>query len=133
MVTLLRKPSDFIYDENGHWADIYNYLKLKGFDVYSPEVKMGECTKPYIVVKNNGLVQIAGTSSNDWLYQLLVYVPQKRYSELEPYAKNVMFAMRDLEPLIMPERNISPSSYDDTVKAHFITLDYKNHIFMGGV
>lgn len=132
MVTLLRKPQDFVYNENGHWADIFNYLKLKGFDVYSPEILQGECTKPFIVVRNNGLIEIPGTSSNDWLYQLVIYVPQKQYSLLEPYVKSVMKAMRELEPLIMPVNNISSSVYDDAVKGHQVTIDYKNHIFTGG-
>ena len=34
------------------WQDIYKHLKSNGLDVYSPSTKTGECTKEYVVVKD---------------------------------------------------------------------------------
>ena len=46
-------PQTFEYEDT-RWMDIYKCLQRHGFDVYSPAQKEGECTKPYVVVKNDG-------------------------------------------------------------------------------
>ena len=43
--------------------DIYMYLKEQGFKVYFPTQKQGECTFPYVVVKDMTTSKIAGISS----------------------------------------------------------------------
>ena len=42
-------PTTFEYGDS-RWEDIYNYLKSKGFKVYSPGQHEGECLSSYVVV-----------------------------------------------------------------------------------
>lgn len=124
-------PSSFDYKKS-RWQDLFAFLKDKGFDVYSPGVKTGECTSPYLVVVNAGtsewLVGDSGASGVDReLYTIMVYVPKKSYSELEPMVQKVKENMRELRPLFKYEGNVTPSFYDDALKAHMVSLDYRNY------
>ena len=109
------------------WQDIYLHLKKSGFDVYSPGVKAGDCTKEYIVVKNDGSSKLPNFSTDDDLYAVMCYVPKQAYSTLEPLVQKVKKAMKELEPMIMPYGSQTPSYYDDRYKAHMISIEYKNH------
>ena len=109
------------------WQDIHLHLQKNGFDVYSPGVKVNECVSPYVVVTHNGSTKHPGSSTNVDLYSVLVYVPQQSYSELEVQVQNVKIAMKMLEPMILPYGSQTPSYYDDGVKAHMISIEYKNY------
>lgn len=116
----------FTYKES-RWQDIYNHLKESGFDVYSPGTKVGECSKPYVVVKNDGSSRHESYSTNVDLYAVMCYVPKLNYSFLEVYVSQVKLAMKELEPMIKPNGQQTPSYYDDAYKAHMISIGYKNH------
>ena len=109
------------------WQDIFLHLKNSGFEVYPPAVKIGDCISEYIVVKNDGSSRLAGTSTDDDMYAVMCYVPQKAYSSLEPLVQRVKRAMKGLEPMILPYGSQTPSYYDDSYKAHMISIEYKNH------
>lgn len=112
---------------NSRWEDIFLHLKEKEFDVYSPGIKLGECKSPYIVVKNNGGNRHASFSSNVDLYSVMCYVPKQNYSKLESLVMEVKKAMKELEPMILPNGVETPSYYDDTYKAHMVSIEYKNY------
>ena len=109
------------------WQDIFLHLESYGFEVYSPGVKGGECTSPYVVVKHNGSTRKAGISTDIDLYSILVYVPKERYSELEVQVQDVKRVMKRLEPMIFPYGSQTPSYYDDGVQGHMISIEYKNY------
>lgn len=109
------------------WQDIFKHLTSSGFDVYSPGMKVGECTKEYVVVKNDGSSRLASFSTDDDLYAVMCYVPKQSYSKLEPMVQRVKKAMKELEPMILPYGSQTPSFYDDSYKAHMISVEYKNH------
>lgn len=109
------------------WQDIFKHLASSGFDVYSPGMKVGECTKEYVVVKNDGSSRLASFSTDDDLYAVMCYVPKQSYSKLEPMVQRVKKAMKELEPMILPYGSQTPSFYDDSYKAHMISIEYKNH------
>lgn len=109
------------------WQDIFLHLKSAGFDVYSPATKIGECQAEYIVVKNDGSSRLAGLSTDDDIYAVMCYVPKLAYSSLEPLIQRVKKSMKELEPMILPYGSQTPSYYDDSVKAHMISIQYKNH------
>lgn len=109
------------------WQDIFKHLTGSGFDVYSPGMKVGECTKEYVVVKNDGSSRLASFSTDDDLYAVMCYVPKQSYSKLEPMVQRVKKAMKELEPMILPYGSQTPSFYDDSYKAHMISIEYKNH------
>ena len=108
------------------WQDIFDKLQEKGIKVYSPEVKTGECTFPYVVVKNAGRVVSATISSSQDLYDLMCYVPGKQYSTLEGFVDSVEAAMDELFPMLRSNHFRTPSFYDDTVKAHMVSTQYVN-------
>lgn len=109
------------------WYDVFQCLKGKGFDVYSPGTKVGECTTPYIVVKNDGSSAHSSFSTDVDLLSVMCYVPKQNYSKLEPMLLEVKQAMRTLQPMILPYGQQTPSYYDDSVKAHMVSIEYKNY------
>lgn len=112
---------------DSRWQDIFLHLKKEGFDVYSPGTKVGECTEEYIVVKNDGSSKHPTVSSDNDLYAVMCYVPKENYSRLEPMVQEVKKAMKGLEPMILPYGSQTPSYYDDSYKAHMISIEYKNY------
>lgn len=109
------------------WQDIYKHLTAAGFEVYPPATKVGECTSRYIVVTNNGSTRHAAFSTDIDLYSVMVYVPRTAYSQLEVTVQEVKRAMKGLAPMITPYGYQSPSFYDESVKAHMVSIDYKNY------
>ncbi len=118
--------SSFKY-ANSRWQDIFLHLKNKGFDVYSPGIKTGECTSKYIVIKNDGSSKHLSVSSDEDFYAVMCYVPKDKYSLLEPFIQEVKLKMKELEPMILPYGSQTPSYYDDSLKAHMISIEYKNY------
>lgn len=116
----------FKYAES-RWQDIFKHLKSAGFDVYSPGTKIGECTSQYVVLKNNGSTVHQSFSTNIDLYSVMCYVPRDKYSELEPMVQRVKEVMKGLKPMILPYGSQTPSYYDDTYKAHMVSIEYKNY------
>lgn len=116
----------FKYKES-RWQDIFTHLKKAGFDVYSPGIKTGECTSEYLVVKNDGSSKHISFSTDVDLYSIMCYVPKEKYSTLEPFVQKVKNSMRGLEPMIKPYGSQTPSYYDDSYKAHMISIEYKNY------
>lgn len=109
------------------WQDIYEHLTEKGFSVYSPGQHQGECLSPYVVVKDMGGSRFGGFTSMRHLYDLMCYVPQDNFSELEPFVQKVKTAMLSLYPMIRPAHFETPSFYDDTNRSHMISVQYINY------
>ena len=118
--------SSFEY-RNSRWQDIYVHLKNAGFDVYSPGMKVGDCISEYVVVKNDGSSKHVSFSTDVDLYAVMCYVPKEKYSSLEPLVQRVKSSMKGLEPMIMSYGSQTPSYYDDGLKAHMISIEYKNY------
>lgn len=117
--------SSFEYAES-KWGDLFKHLEKKGFEVYPPAVKAGECKTPYVVIKLNGDGDIAGVSSTRDYYSIMVYVPKLQYSMLEPLVQKIKKAMKEIEPLFKL-LNTQPSFYDDSVKAHMVSIECYNN------
>ncbi len=113
--------------EGSRWQDIFMCLKNQGYDVYSPGMKTGECTSEYLVVKNDGSSKHLSFSTNVDLYAVLCYVPKDKYSSLETFVQRVKSSMKELEPMILPYGSQTPSYYDDSLKAHMVSIEYKNY------
>lgn len=118
--------STFKYKES-RWADIFAHLKSKGFNVFSPGVKAGECTEPYVVVKFDGSTKLNAASTDEDRYVILCYVPKQQYSKLEPMLQDVKKAMKELEPMIMPYGQQTASFYEDDTKSHMVSITYRNN------
>lgn len=109
------------------WADIFKHLKSKGFDVFSPSEKIGECDSEYIVVSLGAVSKLTGFSTNVEIYDVMCYVPKNNYSKLEPLKMAIKRAMKEIEPLVKPYGTETDSFYDDSVKAHMVSIQYKNY------
>jgi len=57
----------------------------------------------------------------------MCYVPKNQFTYLEQYVDKVKTIMEGLKPMIMPMHYETPSFYDDTVKAHMISIQYRNY------
>ena len=106
------------------FAQIYKYLKNNGFDVYSIGQHEGICTNPYIVVKENGENEVAGTSLINDTVELLIYYPVGTYSKLNEYKQSVLYTMKLLKGI---RRVIDPmpTIIDDDKKAYMTSFTYK--------
>ena len=118
--------ASFDYAES-RWQDIFLHLKKAGLEVYPPGMKVGDCLKEYVVIKNNGSSKLPNFSTDNELYSVMCYVPKERYSSLEPFVQDVKKKMKGLEPMILYNGNQTPSYYDDSVKAHMVSIGYKNY------
>lgn len=116
---------NYQYQET-RFMDLYKYLNDNGIEVYSPGQKTGECEKPYVVVKDAGTTRYNNYSSTQTLYDIMCYVPKDHFTYLEIYVKKVKDLMNDLRPVFMPIYSETESFYDDSVKAHMISIQYRN-------
>ena len=113
--------------EESRWQDIYTCLENAGFEVYPPGIKVGDCTREYVVIKNDGSTRHPSLSTDMDLYSVMCFVPKNKYSTFEPLVQNVKKAMKGLEPMIIPYGMQTPSYYDDSYKAHMISIEYVNY------
>lgn len=113
--------------ENTRYKDIFKHLKSKGFDVYAPAQHQGECTKPYLVLRDEGTTQFQGFSTTQNLYDVLCYVPRDQFTTLETYVDSVEAAMKELFPMVKSMHYRTPSFYDDSVKGHMVSTRYVNY------
>lgn len=107
--------------------DLYLHLKGKGADVYLPSQKEGECTSPYVVVKEGTTTTYRDFSSTATLYELLCYVPEDRYSTLVPYVEMVKRFMSDMYPMMRPTYTQTPPFHDTQVKGFMVSIQYVNY------
>ena len=112
---------------DGRMQDIYLHLKNDGFEVYFPAQKVGECISPYVVVRDATTSRYLDYSSTVTYYDLLCYIPKDHFSQLEPFVEMVKESMRGLVPMILPTHTQTQSYYDDSIKAHMISVLYKNY------
>ena len=96
---------------NTRWKDIYNKLKQHGIDVYSPGQKTGECTSPYVVVKDAGRVDLTTVSSSQNLYDLMCYVPMDKYSTLDLFVDDIENIMDELFPMFKADAYIKTENF----------------------
>ena len=106
------------------FTELYRYLKEKGFDVYSIGQHEGICSSPYLVIKENGESDVAGTSYINDVAEILIYYPIGGYSSLSTYTNNLKLEMKkkkNLKRVIDP----MPTIIDDDKKAYMTSYTYK--------
>lgn len=113
-------------EQKTRFMDIYRHLSENGVEVYSPAQKEGECTSSYVVVKDAGTTKYTNISSTQTLYDVMCYVPKAHFTELEQFVERVKSIMKGLYPMVVPTYFETASFYDDSVKAHMISIQYRN-------
>lgn len=106
--------------------DIYEHLKSKGVDVYFPTQKKGECTSPYVVVKEGNTTPLNDFTSTMTVFEILCYVPGSQYSKSRVYTDQIKEFMKGLWPMIVPLNYETPPFFDSLVKGHMISVQYRN-------
>lgn len=104
---------------------IYDVLKKNDIDVYFPGQHNGECVKEYVVVKSAGVNDEIIVSSERPLYDIMLYVPENKYSSLESSLQKVKQNLKELYPLISYTGVQTESYYDESVKGHMISVQYQ--------
>lgn len=108
------------------WEKIFEVLEENGIDVYPPYQKVGECFKPYVVVKQDGSVQVQDFSSEFIFYQFLLYLPYNEYHKIDKYEKKVRAVVGSkLFPDLMAYGGCMPDYYDDDVHGYMRSFLYR--------
>ena len=106
------------------FTQIYKHLKNNGFDVYSIGQHKGICTEPYIVIKENGESEIAGTSLTNDIVELLIYYPVGAYSKLGEYKQSILYSMKLLKGVRRVIQSM-PTIIDDDKQAYMTSFTYR--------
>lgn len=106
------------------FTQIYRHLKDNGFDVYSIGQHKGICTNPYIVIKENGESEIAGTSLTNDIVELLIYYPVGIYSKLNEYKQSILYTMKLLKGIRRVVEPM-PTIIDDDKKAYMTSFTFR--------
>ena len=105
---------------------IKDKLSEDGTEVYFPSYHKGECSKPYIVVKHAGAVDIPNISSDRPLYDIMLYVPENKYSFLEEFRNKTMSKLKTLFPMIkFVDGSDVGTIYEEEIKAHMLSIQYQ--------
>lgn len=125
-ITVACKPIVVSYAAS-RLEDIYLFLKRAAVNVYLPATHVGECLKPYVVVKPALSMRMDRISTFYDSYHLLIYVPRNEISKLERYAESIREIMKPLKQKIALRETfykIAPY-YDDSNKAYQTSLEYR--------
>lgn len=113
--------------DNSRWKDIFRHLKQVGYAVYSPGQKKGECTSPYLVIRDAGASKAMGISSTIQLYEILIYLPENQYSRIEEYVRETEKAMDGMWPMLRPTHFKTTPFYDEQIKGWMTSIQYQNY------
>jgi hypothetical protein len=105
------------------WNKTQKYLESKGFTVYPPSTKNGECTSDYLVLADANSTQIGTFSSEYHYYDILCY--SKTYTGVLKLNDSMKVAMKEFVPQLMPTGNETQAYYDTEVKAFMISVEYR--------
>ena len=106
------------------FSQIYNFLKNKGYDVYSIGQHEGKCNNPYIVIQEKGIGQITGTRLSKSTIDLLVYYPKGQYSKFPVWINDLKLAMREFNKAKRVHDAMS-TIIDDDKQAYHTSLTYE--------
>lgn len=114
--------------EETRLKDIRKQLESAGFDTYFPGQHRGECLKPYVVVKDAGTTRLGTFSTIQYTYDIMLYVPLNRFSQLDPLMQQIRAAMKTLSSKISLRvaYDMSTPFYDESVKAYMSYITYVN-------
>lgn len=111
------------------WQKIIDAFEDTNLKAYPIDTKKGECTKPYIVVKEEGSAKVLNYSSRQDFYSILCYVPKDHYvalKELKEFVKEIMDVK--LYPMLIRTGQESSPFFDDEVKGYMSYIMYRNNV-----
>lgn len=106
------------------WTVIFDKLREKGLNPYPPGKHTGLCEEPFCVVKDGSQVPNIRTSRlGHKIVDIIIFVPISSYIALEPYAKQVRDALKELKYL-RKTGGETPAVPDDDKKAYTMSIEY---------
>ena len=109
------------------YEKIWATLEKGNIDVYAPGQHKGECVKPYVVIKDFGESEIAGTALNRNVIDIIIFAPSARYSQVEPFVRLVKNALKELREL-KDTRYRSPIIIDEDKRAFTTSVRYERYL-----
>jgi hypothetical protein len=107
------------------WQVIYDKLKEKGLNPYAPGQHTGICNTKYVVVKEQTQAPFFNNNKVGYrLVDLILFVPVASYVQVEPYAKLIKAAMKEL-PQLRYTGNETPVIVDDEKQAYTTSIEYQ--------
>lgn len=106
------------------WKIIFDKLREKDLNPYPPGKHEGICKEPYCVVKEGS--QIPSLQSNrlgQRVVDIIIFVPLNSYVALEPYAKKIKEALKEL-PNLRKTGSETPVITDDGKEAYTTSIEY---------
>lgn len=113
------------------FKDLYQFLKMHGFEVHSIGQKQDLCNNPYLVIFESDPEETSFKSLEKTKTQIWVFYPFGRYSEIDGFINSVESAIKKYKKL----RKIGKRSaikIDDEIKAYYCSLDYYRFCYKGG-
>lgn len=107
------------------WKKIFKKLTDLGYDVYPPGVKNEECKDIYVVVKNDGGSRLGDFSSQQILYDFLIYTPRNRYDEIEDFIQKIKKDINVSVPELFDTGQQTPPFYDEEIAAYMVSFLYR--------
>ena len=108
------------------WETVQKKLEENGIKTYPPATASGECKSEYVVLKQSGSSQAYNFSSEIVYYDFLLYVPKNKYQTLDDFERKVKHVLdTQLYPMLMPTGANTPDYYDDEIKAHMRSFNYR--------
>lgn len=118
-----------LYDDNTIIEALILCLNKNKIEAYPPTTKKGRCTSNYVVIKSSGASKIPGYTSEVHYYDVLCYVPQNKYTELEKFKKNVKEVVeKNLFPRLVPTGSESIDYFDEDIGGFMSSIMYKNNV-----
>lgn len=104
---------------------LMEYLLDNNIKVYLPGQHKGECLFNYVVLKDNGTSGYLGSNKiGTQLIDVLFFVPENRYSQIQNFKKEVMTLIKGFKSLRFTGDETGPVT-DDDIKALTFSVMYQ--------
>ena len=104
-------------------TELFEHLLNNGFEVYFIGQKWGICEKPYIVIRDAGTIPIYSNKAGTQIIDIIGYVPESKYIEIEEFKENIKETMKEYAARITGEE--SPVIPEDSFKAYSFSITYQ--------
>ena len=103
--------------------ELFDFLTENDFDVYFIGQKKGNCTKKFIVIRDSGIIPITSNKTATQIIDIIGYVPESKYIEIEEFKENIKETMKEYAARITGEE--SPIIPEDSFKAYSFSITYQ--------
>ncbi|MGL4253154.1 MAG: hypothetical protein ACRCR2_03725 [Fusobacteriaceae bacterium] len=107
------------------YSKIADILTDKGFDVYPLGKHSGNCTKPFVVIKEYLPAKTTNKSLVRQTFDIFPFCPLARYSQVMTYITNLQAVLGDVKE-IQCISDSSPIMIDNDKQAYTTRISYQN-------